>query len=560
MYRLFILSVSILLQTIPVISTNLTNSYASNITLTVAGSPYYVISDINIASTSTIKIENGAEIIFMDDFTISGLGYINACFSYDTTSITDTVGLSNPNTYIHIHGDYNKNRIGKIYLKNGDRKQFAKFCNVKFENMYYSMRIGQTSWRSHYAIDNCEITNCEYGTYDSSWDYNYITSTITDTHIHNVTRVNWIQGYIYDHCIMEEFSTFASGGVALAVRNSKIYGPGTGIGIYMRGVYDGEESTGIYNNVIANFDQCIRLFESMSGPDNYGLIVSSNNISNCNTYGMYIDDSNKIDIDNNHFHSNGADIYMVDDGDHIIQNNTFEYNVDNYSIYLDNSGDVDIIYNLFMYNNNKYIVYINQQNSGNGRFDVLENTFMYNQNEYLIYIDDSQGTYIWVNNNVFSNNNISYLIYGSFPKSSSNSRNFNYNKFIKNNANRNLLYFKYGDDIDIRYNMFDGNTIDNGLIYIQTNERPVFEYNTFINNEILSYNNSCVVKFDCDGDQAYCNSGTSKPDMIFKHNNLTNNKLQSSNTLEAISSNNLLDFRDLGSVYIYRNIFSNRTL
>eukprot|EP01084_Bolivina_argentea_P072797 132161_1 len=179
------------------ISTNLDSSYTVDTTLTIANSPYYVVLDVSVSS-STLFIQNGVEIIFKDDYfiTVSSTGIINVgCNNYDTSSIISGKGLADTNTFTYIHGNNTKNRIGGINIQQYSATSI--FCNVLFENLDYGLQEQLKPYNPLYApyiIDNCEFNNVNYATKnDDGWannDQYWPKSNLTDSYLHDLTYAN----------------------------------------------------------------------------------------------------------------------------------------------------------------------------------------------------------------------------------------------------------------------------------------------------------------------------------------------------------------------------------
>eukprot|EP01084_Bolivina_argentea_P196194 336363_1 len=150
-------------------STDLWGPYITTTTLTLADSPYNVTGAVTFSSGATLYIENGVEIVFLDNYDINIQGYLNVgCYEYDTSAITSIKGLANSTTYTYIHGINGKNRIGGITIDTS-LNQYAngKFCNVLFKNLDYAIQESSASYADSrinpiYSIDNCEFTDINY--------------------------------------------------------------------------------------------------------------------------------------------------------------------------------------------------------------------------------------------------------------------------------------------------------------------------------------------------------------------------------------------------------------
>eukprot|EP01084_Bolivina_argentea_P222288 376277_1 len=82
---------------LPIITgTDITGTYSTDFTFTVADSPYQVIGPITFESTSHVNIENGAKITFLGSYQIKIKGSINCgCYDGVINSNLDTLSFRN---------------------------------------------------------------------------------------------------------------------------------------------------------------------------------------------------------------------------------------------------------------------------------------------------------------------------------------------------------------------------------------------------------------------------------------------------------------------------------
>eukprot|EP01084_Bolivina_argentea_P164675 286265_1 len=196
----FLIAIALLLckHTEFVICTDVSNVYINPHTLTLASSPYFVRNDVEIRSTATLTIENGVEIIFMDAYTINVYGSINSgCSVFNTSSINNTTGLANTNTFTLIRGNSSLTHVGRIkIITTSGTNLYTSFCNTRFNNMDLALYITGTTYYK-YSCDNCEFINLNYGIYDTS---NTRINYITDSLFSNINYVNYDGNIIFDNC------------------------------------------------------------------------------------------------------------------------------------------------------------------------------------------------------------------------------------------------------------------------------------------------------------------------------------------------------------------------
>lgn len=152
-------------------------TYFSDTTLTLSYSPYYVVSDVFLRQDVTMTIENGVEIIFMDDFDIKVNGPFNfGCDSIGIDNDYDNRGLV-PN--IPINSIVRSNdaiiRQGNIEVwyntATASMRSFNtsyRFCNVFFKDLTNAFYNNGNYDLADILIDNCEFENNEYAMFFST--------------------------------------------------------------------------------------------------------------------------------------------------------------------------------------------------------------------------------------------------------------------------------------------------------------------------------------------------------------------------------------------------------
>eukprot|EP01083_Nonionella_stella_P257494 881332_1 len=201
--------VQFLLFVISCYSAQLKTDYAVDETFSVANSPYYVSADAVIRDGVTITVENGVEIIFMDDYTIHVRGTFDFC-NVDTSITTDR-GLYLA-TKGYIHADSSLVRQGSIAFDSGTNGK-GLFCNVLFENLYIAINTNRDGLASPYVatIDNCEFSNI-FRVFDGE-SFVGDASLFTDSYFHNIDEVAYQSQATFHsqatfrNCLFENFGT-----------------------------------------------------------------------------------------------------------------------------------------------------------------------------------------------------------------------------------------------------------------------------------------------------------------------------------------------------------------
>ena len=180
----------------------------SETTLTENESPYYVTSGVVVQANATVNIENGATIIFLDNYDITVRGNLNGC--YDIDSSTNVRGLIyNETNYTHIYSNYSGNntdgdsnvRMGSIVFEYDTIDLNINFCNVLFEGLQYGGDYATTS-SIDASYDNCEFYNIDYPI--KSYWFNHDIS-VTDSYFHDF-KTNQGDNIEFDNCVFEDFA------------------------------------------------------------------------------------------------------------------------------------------------------------------------------------------------------------------------------------------------------------------------------------------------------------------------------------------------------------------
>ncbi len=360
-------------------------------TLFVDQSPYCVISDPVIPSGISLTVENGVEIIFMDDYEINTYGSIHGCSTYTTSNINSISGLADSNTFTLIRGNNSLSRIGKIriYTSSGSGLS-TTFCNTRFTNMDYALYSTGATYYS-YSCDNCEFINVNYGIRDQSSN---VINSITDSYFENINYVNYYGNIIFDHCKFNLGSGSlwysGTGMTRVAIRNSEILGDGSQSKCVQLNGITGSANEIFINNKVSNCDYCLHL-QASTGSTRY---INNNTFSNCKSHGIY------------------------------------NYYPDNYYYQ----------YNDFV-NNSQYDIYLKEEDGSSGNSDVTRNVRIYYNNflngslsENCIYAYNAYDDFK-IDGNTFQNyktaKKLIHINYYYPPSTYSNYYNFDI--FIKNN-------------------------------------------------------------------------------------------------------------------------------
>eukprot|EP01084_Bolivina_argentea_P120098 212890_1 len=122
-------------------ATDLSPSYSSDVTLTVAGSPYRLTRNTQISSTATLFIETGTELQFYNDYILNIYGGIQIGNCSEITTSTN----------IYIHGS------GTINIQ--DHTLNVSICNTHFKDMDTAIKFSHVDWNSQSPDNNKKIFN-----------------------------------------------------------------------------------------------------------------------------------------------------------------------------------------------------------------------------------------------------------------------------------------------------------------------------------------------------------------------------------------------------------------
>eukprot|EP01084_Bolivina_argentea_P033510 61964_1 len=481
---------SFLLPTI--YSYNLSHLYIGDFNLIVANSPYMVVSDVTIRDTSNFVIDNGVEIIFMDDYTISVYGSFKAgCLDYNTISVSDIRGLANADIFTYIHGKKTSSQIGTISLLNDNYGTNSKssFCNTKFENMktaIYAIRSIYSSHAGKYYVDNCEFSNLYNAMYVDTDNNN----KITDSYIHNVNYFARYGQFTYDNLLITNFNQYSANSATSTITNSEVIGNGD---------LCVSRAESIMNNTILSCSTCISSSRTST--------ITGNTIQNCSEYGIRGAGS----INNNTF-SNITGIASISSSTTTeVSNNTFIHPSNTkYVIQITGAPTTwKIQNNLFDGHNGESVIYQPDPGPGNHQLDIVQNKFINNINSILLYIYSAQ---LNIENNTFENNTVrntsgtTTLIYCK------ENTNITGNLFLLNEIygpNKSSIYHQISSynnrNTLIKYNNFTNNAIQtstaelakdsNNLLHIEFTRHNTIEHNVFFNNIAYETNgiNSSII-------------------------------------------------------------------
>ena len=264
-------------------------------------SPYYVTSNVVIQSNATVNIENGVEIIFVGDYTITVRGTIDGCYDADTSG-TDTRGLYLvTNTYIHSNDSTQR---GGFYFDYDDHYPTGYFCNTLFETMTTVFELDDVD-NMDFLVDNCEIKDVDYvisGDGSSS-------TVIKDSIMHDFNAaVGYDEDVRFDNCLFYDFQDSIARYTyrRFYIYNSEIIGDGTQTCI------TGDSVSELKNTIVDNCNIGIVL-QSFYGDIKYNNFTDcrigikyqyGNNDDGVISYNNFI---NTLDGDNNTHILYGAD-------------------------------------------------------------------------------------------------------------------------------------------------------------------------------------------------------------------------------------------------------------
>eukprot|EP01083_Nonionella_stella_P057453 150811_1 len=283
-------------------ATNMSTTYSVDATLTANQSPYYIYSQVTINNGATLTIENGVEIIFMNDvyLYIDDTGGIVVGSGCDSTNVTNTVrGLLDQTSHVHIHSDQ-YDRKGWIYFA-VYRTFHGSFCNTKFNGLNRILVGALPS--SLFEFNFCEFENMQYALKAGATErYADQYHTISNSYIHNVDYAT-SEGYcIFDNCLIESFTNtggMTEQGSQIHFLNSHVIGTGNNT------CFQHSLRAYVYyeNSTIESCEYAIKMIGLASGPWE----VRYTTIKDCDI-GIYIGDDSSSVIRYNNFINNDINI------------------------------------------------------------------------------------------------------------------------------------------------------------------------------------------------------------------------------------------------------------
>eukprot|EP01083_Nonionella_stella_P015908 44499_1 len=498
----------------PAPTMHLSALYIADYNLTLSGSPYHIVSNVEIRNSAKIFVENGVKIIFAGDYTLTLMG--DASFGCHN--------IQNDSIYTHISAISNVvpyGRKAKIEVATLLASGFsASFCNVKFENMNIGLYSSQNQFNPvDYTITNCEFDNLNYAVSDYNNDGLTTTHTIANTYFHNVDYVVHGGGFIFEYCEFQSFGqVFAPSayGRDTAINHCTFHGDGSQACIAVHSLIG---SSSITNNVIDRCGYGIRIPSSYS---HEWIEIRNNTISNARLYGIH-----------QHISSNPYNISIVD--------NTFIYNT-GYTIHSEgvaNRGtSIEIIDNVFI----------------NNTYTLLDYPI---QSAHSRCISIGSQTIVRIENNTFQDNSgEDYLISVAATTVSITTNDFGLNTFV-----RGIIYV-YVDQFWLRNNIFHVNHITGFYVSAMTYWGSLISvygdssygtshvmHNTITNNQIDATSKGGV----------YFQGGSSLAafSLMFEYNQITDNKLQSYCCGTVSYSTDILYLTKTPNSIIQHNYFEN---
>eukprot|EP01084_Bolivina_argentea_P148767 260026_1 len=277
--------------------------FLTDTTITTDGSPYYIPYDVTIETDVTLTIENGVELMFLDDYSIHVFGsLIYGCNDIDTSGYSSR-GLVSP-THGYIHSNFTDTGTQKGVIRFIQTLLGTSFCNVLFEGLV--MAIHYLVSARPITIDHCEFSNnwgvVQYGDSNVLFNNSYIH--------HTVSFVNFYSDSKWNNNNFTHFQTIASSDSKdPSFTNNVIVGDGTNSPFYLISKAD------FTGNIIKNCNIALRTsvdnnsiqynhFEN----NNVAIIAHDNNIIH---YNNFINNTINIDY-STHFGDGAYDILQAD--------------------------------------------------------------------------------------------------------------------------------------------------------------------------------------------------------------------------------------------------------
>eukprot|EP01084_Bolivina_argentea_P097028 174414_1 len=324
--------------------TTLEKIYWVDTTLSIENSPYSITSNTLIRKEATLTIENGVELVFLNDSILNIDGsVIVGCNSINSSLYhNNNMGLFDNQSFTHIHGQSNNSKI--IFCK-GCNSLYSKFCNTLFDRITFDNRNNPASL----LFNSCEFNTYGHNTIRSSGKGSVI---ISDSWFHVGSGLSAVGDgeFIINNCLIEDLMYFWYASNAF-VYNTYIIN--ICIGMHW-------STVNIENSTISN---CITGIDVATGP-RCDVNIISTKITNCSTgidtiarttitsseilnCSVGVKSKQTLSIKFSNISNNGYGVKLLTWGQYIvtIQYNNFENNIINIE-----NGDhdqVNLNYNYF---------------------------------------------------------------------------------------------------------------------------------------------------------------------------------------------------------------------
>eukprot|EP01083_Nonionella_stella_P297982 1011716_1 len=276
---------------------DLASVYNSNVTLS-PDTTYQVVSDIQINDDVFFNIPGGVEIVFMGAYNIYVYGTLTiGCDTIDTLDNHD-IGIISESQAAFLYTDSNSRQNGRgvIHIHHS-----ASFCNTRFANLssiYYWM---YSESPSSLFVDNCEFLDMG--------DALHWANSVCHNQLQHITDnkfMNCAVGILEPMCVNIENNVFKSVYNAIqcakdATITNNTFGSADDTGFL--GVSTCTVSSNITQNTFINLQEAIRAWTPTT--------IFYNEFMD-NTYGIYIRDKVKQQINYNNFINNSYSIYVTD--------------------------------------------------------------------------------------------------------------------------------------------------------------------------------------------------------------------------------------------------------
>jgi hypothetical protein len=424
-----ILTIIILLLFNPAIwATNIGGNITSDSTLTNAGNPYIVTSDLQISSGVTLTIDPGVNLYFMPNYSLKIAGELIAIGTYAnpilfTTYSSGTIwgGI----TFYQNAVDYDTLTGTGSILKNCvlNNTGFLGTNDVYgFENRYTIKCLSATV-----MVDSCEIKNCDSGLLFTQGLYLY-NSKLSD-----------IANEAINNNLCSDLTI---------IKGNEFYNNPT-----------------IYNNPIITVGNAIikeNYFHDNNAVvilriANYSQILDNDFVDNTNAIAIYLLGGDNHDIHNNHFKNNGTNIKIKCERHPIVNDNCFESYID-YNLYVTGYMANDI-----------YSTFDCSNHTNHAIIDFSNNTFyMLNNSQIDSSIHDDQDDV----GDVFTVNYLPLSLTGCDILTESSELNNKSGVKIFPNPTCDYVYIELQNASNIILELFD---INGQILYQKENDISNFE-------------------------------------------------------------------------------------